>query len=63
MEICEVDEDANLVVKLADTLEALLYVNREIKFNEVKDEWIQVKSELMVRLTKYWQQINEKYNT
>lgn len=63
MEICEIDEDANLIVKLADTIEALLYVNREIKYNEVKDEWIQIKDELMVRLTKYWQQINEKYNT
>ena len=39
MEKCESDDVANLIVKLADTLDALLYVNREIKFNEVKDEW------------------------
>lgn len=59
--ICESDDNANLIVKLADSLEALLYVNREIRFNEVKDEWIQVKSELMIRLTEYWLKINEIY--
>lgn len=62
MEICELDEDANLIVKLADTMEALLYINREIKFNEVKDEWLQIKKELMVRLTVFWQQLNERFN-
>lgn len=59
MENCESDDTANLIVKLADTLDALLYVNREIRFNEVKDEWIQVKSELMERLTIYWSKLNE----
>lgn len=59
MEACESDDTANLIVSLADTLDALLYVNREIKFNEVKDEWIQIKSELMERLTIYWNKMNE----
>ena len=54
MENCEADEMADLIVSLADSVEALLYVNREIKFNTVKDEWIQIQSELMVRITKYW---------
>ena len=61
MEKCESDDTANLIVKLADTLDALLYVNREIKFNEVKDEWLQIKDELMVRITDYWLKMNEKF--
>lgn len=63
MENCESDDVANLIVKLADTLDALLYVNREIKFNEVKDEWIQVKSELMERLTIFWEKMNKEFPT
>jgi len=54
MENCEKDEIAHLIVSLADSIEALLYVNREIAFNEIKDEWRQIKSELLVRITKYW---------
>lgn len=63
MEACESDDTANLIVSLADTLDALLYVNREIKFNAVKDEWIQIKSELMERLTIYWNKMNEIFET
>ena len=63
MEKCESDDIANLIVKLADTLDALLYVNREIKFNEVKDEWRQIKSELLVRLNEYWNTlVNYKFD-
>lgn len=63
MEACESDDTANLIVSLADTIDALLYVNREIKFNVVKDEWIQIKSELMERLTIYWNKMNEIFET
>lgn len=58
MENCELDEKAKLLVSFADSLEALLYVNREIKFNIVKDEWIQIKDELMIRITEYWNKLN-----
>ena len=50
MEDCEADVDAKMIVDLADSIEALLYVRREIKFNTVKDEWLQIKDELMVRV-------------
>lgn len=56
---CEKDEVATIIVDLADSIEALLYVNREIQFNEVKDEWIQIKSELMQRITKYWEILSD----
>lgn len=62
MELCEADQTAKLIVSLADSIEALLYVHREIKFNVVKDEWIQVKDELMVRITDYWSKLNEIFD-
>lgn len=62
MEKCESDDTASLIVNLADSLDALLYVNREIKFNEVKDEWIQIKEELMVRITDYWAKLNSLFS-
>lgn len=62
MEKCETDSTASLIVDLADSLDALLYVNREIKFNEVKDEWIQIKDELMVRITDYWAKLNSLFS-
>lgn len=58
---CEKDKDAMLIVKIADSIEALLYVNREIRFNAVKEEWIQIKVEIMDRLNDYWNQLIEKY--
>lgn len=51
---CEDNAVAKLIVNLADSIEALLYDRREIKFNAVKDEWIQIQDELMVRITNYW---------
>ena len=62
MENCDLDDNAKLLVNFADSLEALLYVNREIKFNVVKDEWIQIKNELMVRITEYWNKLNQLYS-
>lgn len=50
----ESNEMCTNLVNLADALEALLYDRREIKFNAVKDEWIQIESELMVRITRLW---------
>lgn len=55
---CENDNIASLIVKLADSIEALLYDRREIKFNTVKDEWIQIQDELMIRIVKYWNELN-----
>ena len=62
MEDCEADVDAKMIVDLADSIEALLYVRREIKFNAVKDEWLQIKDELMVRVSDYWSKLNKKFN-
>ena len=62
MEDCEADVDAKMIVDLADSIEALLYVHREIKFNAVKDEWLQIKDELMVRIDDYWSKLNKKFN-
>lgn len=59
MEACDNDTTADLIVSLADSIEALLYVNREIKFNTVKDEWVQIQGELMVRITDYWDKLNK----
>lgn len=57
MEACEIDEIAITIVKLADSMEALLYDRREIKFNAVKEEWLQIQTELMDRITKYWEKL------
>jgi len=62
MEKCEDDETAKLIVNLADSIEALLYDRREIKFNTVKDEWLQIQDELMVRINDYWSKLSELYN-
>ena len=61
MEACDTDKTADLIVSLADSIEALLYVNREIKFNAVKDEWLQIQGELMVRITDYWKKLNDLF--
>lgn len=58
MEKCEEDNIANLIVNFADSIEALLYVNREIKFNTVKDEWLNLKEEILVRALIYWNKLN-----
>lgn len=57
---CEEDETAVLLVNLADSLEALLYDRREIKFNVVKEEWLQIQEELMERIVKYWTKLSEQ---
>lgn len=57
---CENDSDAKLIVDLADSIEALLYVRREIEFNVVKNEWIQIQGELLERITKYWNELSTK---
>lgn len=63
MQKCENCNTAELIVSLADSIEALLYVNREIKFNVVKDEWIQIKDEIMDRITTYWKLLSTyKFN-
>lgn len=54
---CETDEIANTLVNLADALEALLYVRREIKFNKQSAEWEQIESELMPRIEDDWHQL------
>lgn len=56
---CENNELSNTIVNLADSIEALLYVNREIKFNTVKDEWIEIKQEILSRLLLYWNKLNK----
>lgn len=54
---CEDDEIAMLIVHTADTIDALLYDRREIKFNTVKDDWLQIEKEATERLEKYWNKL------
>lgn len=54
---CENDEYANAIVKLADALEALLYVRREIRHNKQIEEWLQIETELMERIHKLWMKV------
>lgn len=58
---CSSNDAVKLIVDLADSIEALLYDRREIKVNPVKDEWIQIQDELMVRITEYWTKLNEMF--
>ena len=58
---CSSNKAVKLIVDLADSIEALLYDRREIKVNPVKDEWIQIQDELMVRITEYWTKLNEMF--
>lgn len=51
---CEETNIVDVIVSLADSIEALLYDRREIKFNAVPDEWLQIQDELMERIVKYW---------
>ena len=59
--MCECDEDeiAETLVNLADALEALLYVRREIKFNKQTTEWNQIESELMPRIEMNWNKLTK----
>ena len=59
---CESDKISKLVVELADSIEALLYDRREIKFNVVKDEWLQIQNELMERITRCWNELTTYKN-
>jgi len=56
---CNKDEKAMTLVKLADALEALLYVQREIKFNKCVDEWLEVQKELLDRVTILYDKLNK----
>lgn len=56
---CEDDEIATTLVNLADALEALLYVRREIKFNKQSAEWEQIELELMPRISDGWNKLKE----
>ena len=51
---CEEDDIAIILVTLADALEALLYVRREIKFNKQSTEWEQIADELLPRIEGNW---------
>lgn len=56
---CEEDGVATTLVNLADSMEAMLYVRREIKFNKQIDEWVQVEKELVQRVTRLWSELAE----
>ena len=59
---CEDNEIVDTIVNLADAMEALLYDRREIKFNAVKDEWLQIQDELMERINEYWNKLSIIYD-
>lgn len=50
----EQDEVAKRIFDLADALEALLYVRREIRCNKQSTEWEQTEVELMPRIEENW---------
>lgn len=55
----EADVVANKLFVLADALEALLYVRREIRRNKQTDEWEQKEIELMPRIEENWNYLNK----
>lgn len=59
MQECYTDDIARKLVDLADALEALLYVRREIRSNKQSAEWEQIEIELMPRIEKCWNDLLE----
>lgn len=55
---CETDTIAHNLVDLADALEALLYVRREVNFNKKDEEWRQIELELMPRVLALWKTLS-----
>ena len=56
MNNCEKNEKASLIVDVADTLDALMYVKREISFNP-SEEWLIFEKEIMERLDNLWKKL------
>ena len=56
MKECEKNEKAILLVDLADSIDALMYVKRELNFNQ-SEEWKSLKKEILERINKLWNKL------